>query len=56
MIETISKGIVVTCTAEGIPTKISKRFIIQAINKQIDAINCNTLIYFISSLLKCIIA
>ena len=28
MIETIPKGSVITCTAEGIPTKISKRFII----------------------------
>ena len=56
MNETIPKGSVITCTAKGIPTKISKRFITEIIKKQIDAINGNTLTFFISSHLKCIIA
>lgn len=41
---TIPKGIVVTYTAKGIPTKISKRFIIKISKKQIKVINCASVI------------
>ena len=49
MTEIINKGPVDTYTAKGISKQIFKRFITLPTNKQIDAINCNTLTFFISS-------
>ena len=49
MTEIINKGTVDTYTAKGISKQIFKRFITLPTNKQIDATNCNTLTFFISS-------